>query len=371
MSTMKSMTQAERIQKFVDEIWQWYVRHKRTLPWRDLKIKDDTERAYRILVSEIMLQQTQVPRVMVIYKRFLREFPTLRDLADASNKEVIMAWRGMGYNSRALRLRDAARSIVTGYWLAGYSLGEKKRKMNQLTSNKLTKLSFPSDYDELLSIPGIGPYTAAAIRNFAFNIPTPCIDTNIRRILHRTFVGPEDGEGKWRMNDKELMDIAEKVLKVALDVNRYRIQDIGRKSYHLRLESHVSSTADWHAALMDFGSMVQTKSNPKWNICPLTEKGIMRTTPKNFPKFDLRNPKSQSSEPGREMGGRFIPNRIFRGRIVEALRDAQRGMTFDKIGQEICIDWSKDHELWLKNMITKLVQDGFVAERDSVYQLRD
>ena len=106
------MTHAERTEKFVDEIWSWYARHKRTLPWRDLAIKNDTERAYRILVSEVMLQQTQVSRVIVIYKRFLRQFPKLEDLAAASNRDVILAWRGMGYNSRALRLRNAARTIV-------------------------------------------------------------------------------------------------------------------------------------------------------------------------------------------------------------------------------------------------------------------
>ena len=95
---------SERIQLFVDEIWQWYARHKRALPWRDLDIADDTQRAYQIMVSEIMLQQTQVPRVIYKYKEFLEAFPTIRDLADASNNDVIMVWRGLGYNSRALRL---------------------------------------------------------------------------------------------------------------------------------------------------------------------------------------------------------------------------------------------------------------------------
>jgi len=162
------MTRAERIEGFVSEIWEWYARHKRDLPWRDLKEKDETQRAYKILVSEVMLQQTQVPRVIVIYKRFLREFPTLRHLANASNREVILAWRGMGYNSRALRLRDAAITILEEFD------GE-----------------FPKKMEELQSIKGIGHYTAAAIRNFAFNLPTPCLDTNIRRVLHYQFVGKE------------------------------------------------------------------------------------------------------------------------------------------------------------------------------------
>ncbi|MFH0851270.1 MAG: A/G-specific adenine glycosylase, partial [Candidatus Peregrinibacteria bacterium] len=109
------MRREEHIRAFVEVIWQWFTCHKRSLPWRDLKVRDDTERAYRILVSEVMLQQTQVFRVKVVYVRFLKQFPTLRSLAEASNREVIRAWRGMGYNSRALRLRDAARRIVEDF----------------------------------------------------------------------------------------------------------------------------------------------------------------------------------------------------------------------------------------------------------------
>lgn len=322
------MNRNERIEKFVSEIRSWYARHKRSLPWRDLAIKDDTKRAYRILVSEIMLQQTQVSRVIVIYKRFLRQFPRLADLAGASNKDVIMAWRGMGYNSRALRLRDAARVIAQ------------------------TKM-FPRTVDHLLAIPGIGPYTAAAIRNFAFNLPTPCIDTNIRRILHRTFIGPENADGTWKMNDERLLKLADVVLRHAMQY---------------------LTPADWHAALMDFGSLVQTKNKPRWDVCPLTAAGVMVTTPKRWKKLEMvaRNKQranEQRREPGRFVGFRFIPNRIFRGKIVDVLRDTDRGLSLETIGKEICIDWEDCHKKWLKSLIKKLVQDGFVTERRTVYQL--
>ena len=163
------MTHQERIEGFVREIWSWYARHKRTLPWRDLKVEYDSQRAYMVLVSEIMLQQTQVSRVQIVFKRFLESFPTLEDLAKATNAEVILAWRGMGYNSRVLRLRDAAKIIC-----------EEHQGI------------FPKEMDQLLSIKGIGNYTAGAIRNFAFHIPTACVDTNIRRIVHRTFFAPEN-----------------------------------------------------------------------------------------------------------------------------------------------------------------------------------
>ncbi len=324
------MNREERIAAFVDEIWAWYARHKRTLPWRDLQIADTTQRAYMVLVSEIMLQQTQVPRVIIIFKRFLEQFPAIADLANATNAEVIQAWKGMGYNSRALRLRDAAKIVV----------GEHQGV-------------FPTEMDQLLSIKGIGPYTAAAIRNFAFNIPTPCIDTNIRRILHRTFVGAENAEGEWEMSDRELLKIAAEILSVAV---------LKAKTYHLK------PAADWHAALMDFGSMVQTKSNPKWDICPLTEKGIMKAMPKNFP--ESRKLKAENSkEPGRTMGAKYIPNRIFRGRIVDALREHPAGLTFHEIGAEICTDWGEEHRVWLEGLLVKLERDGMLLPRGSRFVL--
>ncbi len=324
------MKNEERMDGFVEEIWAWYSRHKRSLPWRDLSVADDTQRAYMVLVSEIMLQQTQVPRVIIIFKRFLECFPALTDLANASNADVIQAWKGMGYNSRALRLRDAAKIIVSEH--SGV---------------------FPKEMDQLLAIKGIGPYTAAAVRNFAFNSPTPCIDTNIRRILHRTFVGPENAEGEWEMSDKKLLKIAEEVLDRSV---------LKAKSYKLK------PAADWHAALMDFGSLVQTKSNPKWDICPLTEKGLMKATPQNFPKNQKLKPKSLP-EPGRMMGAKYIPNRIFRGRIVDALRENARGLTLEEIGTEICIDWSEEHRPWLEGLLLKLEKDGMLLPEGSRFVL--
>lgn len=301
------MTRSERTEIFVSEIWKWYSRHKRDLPWRDLTIKNDTERAYRILVSEIMLQQTQVSRVKIVYKDFLSRFPKINDLASASNKEVIMAWRGMGYNNRALRLRDCAKTIGND--------------------------PFPIEMDLLQKLPGVGHYTAAAIRNFAFDLPTPCIDTNIRRILHRTFVGPENRDGTWSKNDAYLLSIADEILKEAI--------------------KH-GSTRDWHAALMDFGSLVCTSRSPKWDVCPLTKAKIMKAAYKVPERIHKKK-----TEPGRTVGSTFIPNRIFRGKVIEQLRD-QSGMTLDQIGREVCLDWSADHVDWLQGIVDALKKDHLV-----------
>jgi len=322
------MRRKERITGFVEGIWRWYSLHKRSLPWRDIEIDNDTERAYRILVSEIMLQQTQVERVKVIYVFFLQQFPTLQDLANASNREVILAWRGMGYNSRVLRLRDAARRIM--------------EEFNGV---------FPKEMTALESIKGLGHYTAAAVRNFAFNMSTPCIDTNIRHILHRTFVGPERADGTWEKDDRFLLHIAEEVLKMAMD---------GQRNHDAR---------NWHAALMDFGSLVQTKKNPRWDLCPLTAKKLMKATIKNFPRSQVRSP---NPEPGRKIAGRFVPNRIVRGRIVEALRDAPAGLSLDVLGRRIASDWSKArHRRWLQEILTRLRRDALVTERARKYVLVD
>ena len=321
------MQKKERIGIFVEEIWQWFAVHRRELPWRaDRLFENDTERAYRVLISEIMLQQTQVSRVSIIYKRFLESFPSIQTLASATNKEVILAWRGMGYNSRALRLRDAARFIV-------------QEDASQ----------FPQGMDELQSIPGIGHYTAAAIRNFAFNIPTACLDTNIRRIVHRTFYGPEHADGSWPKSDTQLLPLCEEILSVA---------------------TQNGSAANWHDALMDYGSLVCTKRNPKWDICPLTRRGAMKAAWKT--DGITKKSSSKKQEPGRLVGSTFIPNRIFRGRVVDQLRDHPQGMDLLDIGKHICIDWSTaHHKKWLSDILEKLEGDGLVQKNGKTFTLQD
>ncbi len=349
------MTRAERITVFTGEIWRWYAEHKRDLPWRDLAVADDSERAYRILVSEVMLQQTQVSRVKILYRVFLEQFPSLADLSRASNGAVIRAWRGMGYNNRALRLRDAARAIVDRH--GGV---------------------FPKTMEDLESLPGLGHYTAAAIRNFAFNIPTPCLDTNIRRILHRAFVGPENSDGTWEKDDAYLLKLAGEVLSVALetcDDSFIRSSFIRTTKNELTKNGSPRTSATWHAALMDFGSLVCTKRNPKWDACPLTKAGVMKAA------YRLKVPKRPAlpaggqetrKEPGRKVGSKFIPNRIFRGRIIEELRDAAQGLPASEIGRRVCIDWeSREHGAWLRGVIATLKRDGLVYVRSGKVMLSD
>lgn len=185
-------------QAFQRKILLWYQKNKRDLPWRK------TTDPYAVLVSEIMLQQTQVDRVLPKYELFLKAFPTVWDLAEAPASKVLELWSGLGYNSRALRLREAAKIICGRY-----------------------NGQVPKSRDVLLGLPGIGPYTSNAILSFARNLPYPCIDTNIRRIILHELKLPET------TTQEKLYAIAESLIPE----NRSR---------------------DWHNALMDYGSAVLT-----------------------------------------------------------------------------------------------------------------
>jgi A/G-specific adenine glycosylase len=144
------------ITEFRSELTTWFGRHGRRLPWRA------TEDPYAILVSELMLQQTQVATVIGYYQRWFERFPTLRDLAVADESEVLHAWQGLGYYNRARNLHKCAKIIVAEW--------------NE---------SFPSAVEELLKLPGIGKYTAGAIASFAFNLPAPIVDANVERATSR------------------------------------------------------------------------------------------------------------------------------------------------------------------------------------------
>lgn len=309
----RSMTSSRiPLDAIIEPAFRWFGRHRRALPWRDLEALDLDTRAYRVLVSEVMLQQTQVPRVIIIFKRFLTEFPSFTDLAKAGNADVIRAWRGMGYNSRALRLRDAARMICDVH--GGHC---------------------PSGMEELMALPGVGHYTAAAIRNFAFDCPTACIDTNIRRILHRVFHGPEKRDGTWRVADAALMKIAASFVE------------------------HRPSAA-WPALLMDLGSSVCTKRSPSCAVCPL--RPVCKSAD-NVPQLKKAKNASTRAEPGSIIGGRFVPNRIIRGRIVDYLRDARQPQGEDSIGLQVRGDWSVEHNAWLRAILKKLEEDMLIERR--------
>ncbi len=166
-------------QIFQNHILTWYKKHGRhTLPWRH------TKNPYRILVSEVMLQQTQVARVIPKYQSFLRSFPTVRSLVRAKTPELLRAWQGLGYNRRALHLRDAARIVIRDY-------GGR----------------IPRDVRALESLSGVGPATARAVAVFSWNSPEIFLETNIRRVyIYFSF------KDKKLVSDGEILPIIEKTL---------------------------------------------------------------------------------------------------------------------------------------------------------------
>jgi A/G-specific adenine glycosylase len=177
---------------FTRKLLAWYKRNGRDLPWRD------TRNPYAILVSEIMLQQTQVSRVLEYYPRFMTRFPTIAALARARPKAVMEQWEGLGYYARARNLHRLAKQVAE-------------------TGNEI-----PDDPEELRTLPGVGRYTAGAVACFAYEKPVPAVDTNVRRVLGRVFLGearrekdiwpiatslvPRNGERAWRFN-QALMEL--------------------------------------------------------------------------------------------------------------------------------------------------------------------
>jgi A/G-specific adenine glycosylase len=204
---------ADARRRFRQRLLTWYRRHGRDLPWRR------TDDPYHILVSEIMLQQTQVDRVLPKYAEWLEKFPSLHALASAPEREVTETWRPLGYNIRPKRLQSIARESVEKY---GGSL--------------------PSDEETLLSFKGIGQYTAGAIRSFAFRERAAILDTNVARVLFRVFVGK--GDPKSHAMKRHLWALSETL--------------VPRRNVF-----------DFNQALMDFGAMACAARNPKCDGCPM------------------------------------------------------------------------------------------------------
>jgi A/G-specific adenine glycosylase len=170
------------VRAFTRKLLAWYTRTARDLPWRR------TRDPYQVIVSEFMLQQTQVSRVSEYYPRFLKRFPTVYDLAKAKPKAVREAWDGLGYYARASNLHALARVV-----------------------SKTMKGKLPDDVGELDELPGVGRYTAGAVACFAYEKPVPAVDTNVKRVLERVFrtkdvwglaaaIVPKNGKRAWRFN---------------------------------------------------------------------------------------------------------------------------------------------------------------------------
>ena len=210
-----TMWEEDKILSFRQKLLSWYDENKRDLPWRRSK------NPYHIWVSEIMLQQTRVDTVIPYYERFLDWFPTVESLADAPEERLLKAWEGLGYYSRVRNMQKAAQQI-----------------MNEFEGK------FPSTYEGISSLKGIGPYTAGAISSIAFNLPQPAVDGNVMRVLARLFEVNHD------IGNPSNRKIFQAMMEVLIDPDR---------------------PGDFNQALMDLGSDIEAPVNPRPEESPVKE----------------------------------------------------------------------------------------------------
>ena len=206
---------AQLVDEFRHSLLAWYANHKRRLPWRDA---DD---AYLVWLSEIMLQQTRVAQMRAHFERFAAAFPTVQDLAAASEDEVLKAWEGLGYYARARNLHRAAKRIVDDH-------GGR----------------IPERYDDLLTLPGVGPYTAAAVSSIAFDADHPVLDGNVTRLLCRVLLVEQDHRRAAVRAD--LIAAGERLL-------------VPRRA------------GDFNQAMMELGARVCTPARPRCGQCPVAD----------------------------------------------------------------------------------------------------
>lgn len=198
---------------FSGEILRWYASNKRSLPWRN------TTDPYKIWLSEIMLQQTRVEQGLPYYEKFVRHFPTVEELSGAGEKKVLKLWQGLGYYSRARNLHATAQMVT--HKMSGH---------------------FPDTYEGLLQLKGVGDYTASAIASICFDLPEPVVDGNVYRVLARYFgidlpVNGSSGKHYFKQLAREVMDTA--------------------------------TPGEYNQAIMEFGAIQCTPSNPDCRTCPL------------------------------------------------------------------------------------------------------
>lgn len=270
----------------------WYRRVGRDLPWRR------TRDPYAIAVSEVMLQQTQVDRVKPKFLAWRRAWPTTKLLARAPLSAVLKQWSGLGYNSRAMRLRLAAQIVMekhNGHW--------------------------PQTVAELESLPGFGPYTAAAVATFAYQQRVPVIDTNIRRVIGRIFFGPNGAPSE------------KKLAKTVVEILPTRRPDL------------------WNHALMDLGAMVCVARKPKCEECPV--KNLCRAYPEILTtpvvKKNLPLPKFETTD------------RFWRGRVV-AMMVQKRHWSLTALRHELQALGNIDSTR-LQRIVDSLVSAGLLVRR--------
>lgn len=261
----------------------WYDRHARKMPWRAPPLSGQMAEPYRVWMSEVMLQQTTVAAVKAYFERFTARWPTVSDLAAAEDADVMAEWAGLGYYARARNLLKCARAVVEQY-----------------------DGRFPADHDALLKLPGIGPYTAAAISAIAFDLPETVLDGNVERVMARL----HDIHTPLPAAKPELMAEARKL-------------------------TPSKRPGDYAQAVMDLGATICTPRNPACGICPWREPCTARAngTATDLPKKTPKKPKPT------RLGIAYIARRADGAWLLETRPD--KGLLGGMLGWPTT-DWSED-----------------------------
>jgi len=299
--------------KFATLLLDWFARNGRAdLPWR--RNRDP----YHIVVSEFMLQQTQVERVVPLFEGFVKRWPSFAALGAASRSDVLRAWRGLGYNSRAVRLHRLAQTVVAGH---GGVL--------------------PRDETVLRALPGIGSYTARAVRAFAFDADVLAVDTNVRRIMHRTQYGIE-----WPTRATALqLDAAGAALLPSAQGYAF------------------------NSALMDLGATLCTARAPRCLLCPL--QSVCAAAPVDAASLATLATRHAPARGPQERLRFEATTRYLRGRVVERLRALPEGQRISLL--DLCVELGPvliHHDTVAVTMaVTRLEADGLVEATDGGIRL--
>lgn len=277
------MWDAEKIASFRRTLLNWYDNEKRDLPWRR------TKNPYHIWISEIMLQQTQVVTVIPYYERFLDWFPTIESLANAPEEKILKAWEGLGYYSRVRNMQKAAQEIMENF--GGV---------------------FPDNHKDILSLKGIGPYTAGAIASIAFGLPEPAVDGNVMRVMARVF------EVNYDIGDPKNRKIFQAIMEVLIDPER---------------------PGDFNQALMDLGTDIESAKNPRPDESPIRffSAAYLHGTYDKYPiKLPKKKPKPIQIQAFviRNSDGDFLMEKNLDGRLLGGFWSFPI-METDVIGQQL------------------------------------
>ncbi len=286
------MIPQQKIVDFQNLILEWYQKNQRDLPWRE------TREPYKILISEVMSQQTQLSRVVPKYEAWLEKFPTVQSLAKAKVAEVLQYWSGLGYNRRALNLKKTAEIISEKY-----------------------HGKFPEDEKELVSLPGIGQYTARAVLCFAFDQQIAVVDTNVRKVILTQLLNSEKVEKQnLRLSDSK-------------DSLENKIDD--KKMYEIATQLlPIGKAYEWNQALMDYSAAMLKKEK-----IPIPKQS----------KFH---------------GSR----RYYRGQILKLLLQKKK-VAIQDVGLLIKKDYIDNEKEWLQKLLDELAAEGFIIIKNSTIRL--